>query len=363
MARVQLQNLRKVFDDNTVAVHGLDLEIKDQEFLTLLGPSGCGKTTTLRMIAGLESPTTGSIFFGETLVNNVPPAQRNIAMVFQTYALYPHMTVRGNLEYPLKKRKIRASERDGMVTKAAALLRIEELLERKPRQLSGGQQQRVALGRAIIRDPQVFLLDEPLSNLDAKLRAYMRAELIELRQRIGKTMIYVTHDQLEAMTMSDRIAVLDEGKLLQLAVPDEVYNRPVNRFVASFIGTPAMNFIEGELAGQGDGLEFRSADVTIPLPSKLAAAIKEGAASRQVVAGIRPEDVLIGGGGQAADVTVVEPTGYETLVFLRAGGTELISRVGAEQTVRAQTKVAIRFRESQLHFFDGASEARIGNGA
>ena len=360
MAQVRLENLRKVFGEHTVAVHDLNLVIEDHEFLTLLGPSGCGKTTTLRMIAGLESPTAGSIYFGETLVNDFPPAKRNIAMVFQSYALYPHMTVRGNLEYPLKKRKIPPSERAGKVGKAAAMLQIEDLLERKPRQLSGGQQQRVALGRALIRDPLVFLLDEPLSNLDAKLRAYMRAELIQLRQRIGKTMIYVTHDQLEAMTMSDRIAVLDEGRLLQLATPDEVYNRPVNRFVAGFIGSPAMNFLDGEVAGEDDTLCFRSPEVTIPLAPPLTAAVKAHGVGRKVVAGIRPEDVLIGSGPLAANVSVVEPTGYETLVFLKVGGKDLISRVGAETVVRALTTVEIGFRESNLHLFDGDSGDRLG---
>ena len=357
MARVRLEGLRKVFDDNTVAVQGLDLEIEDQEFLTLLGPSGCGKSTTLRMIAGLENPTGGDIYFGADRVNDVAPARRNIAMVFQTYALYPHMTVRGNLEYPLKKRRVPAAERGPMVERTARLLQIGELLNRKPRQLSGGQQQRVALGRAIIRDPQVFLLDEPLSNLDAKLRAYMRAELIELRQRIGKTMIYVTHDQLEAMTMSDRIAVMDMGVLQQCASPNEIYNRPVNRFVASFVGTPAMNFLEGSLSGDGNGARFEAPEVTVPLSAETAARV-EGTGA--VVAGVRAEDVLVGEGDVRATVKVLEAAGYETLVFLEVAGNGIISRTGADLALKAGETVPIGLRESRMHFFDPATGARLG---
>ena len=357
MSQVRLVNLRKVFGEETVAVHNLDLDIVENEFITLLGPSGCGKTTTLRMVAGLESPTEGGIYFGDQLVNNVPPAKRNIAMVFQSYALYPHMTVRGNLEYPLKKRKVPATERQGLVANAANLLQITELLERKPRQLSGGQQQRVALGRAIIRNPEVYLLDEPLSNLDAKLRGYMRAELIQLHRRVGKTMIYVTHDQLEAMTMSDRIAILNEGKLQQLASPDEVYNKPVNQFVASFIGSPSMNFIEGELTSEGDTIRFNSPHVTIDLPSEKFAGANSG---RRVTAGIRPEDVILGSGAHAGEITVVEPTGYETLVFFTLGEMAMIARVGAEMHVESLQKIDVGFKESNVHLFDADNGARLG---
>ena len=359
MAQVRLEGLRKVFPDQTVAVRDLDLIIKDQEFLTLLGPSGCGKTTTLRMIAGLESPTSGAIFFDDQLVNNITPAKRNIAMVFQTYALYPHLTVRGNLEYPMKKRKVPASERSKLVAQTASLLQIEELLDRKPRQLSGGQQQRVALGRAMIRDPLVFLLDEPLSNLDATLRAYMRAELIQLRKRIGKTMIYVTHDQLEAMTMSDRIAILSAGELQQLGTPDEVYNTPVNRFVAGFVGTPAMNFFEGEIAEINGSLMFRSPSLTIPLSEVVSAEINTQAINKQLVAGIRPEDVILGTGSVIADVTVVEPAGYETLVFLKTGDETIVARVGADATPKSGASTNLGFRESKIHLFDSATEQRI----
>jgi len=359
MAQVRLEGLRKVFADQTVAVRDLDLTIQDQEFLTLLGPSGCGKTTTLRMIAGLESPTSGAIYFDDQLVNNITPAKRNIAMVFQTYALYPHLTVRGNLEYPMKKRKVPALERSRLVAETASLLQIEELLDRKPRQLSGGQQQRVALGRAMIRDPLIFLLDEPLSNLDATLRAYMRAELIQLRQRIGKTMIYVTHDQLEAMTMSDRIAILDGGELQQLGTPDEVYNKPINKFVAGFVGTPAMNFFEGEIAEAEGSFTFRSPSLTIPLSQKAATEIKKQSPNKTLVAGIRPEDVIIGTGSVTADVTVVEPAGYETLVFLKAGKENIVARVAAEATPKSGTSTALGFRGSKIHLFDSATEHRI----
>ena len=247
MATVTFDNVRKTFGE-TVAIPGLDLMIRSGEFVSLLGPSGCGKTTTLRMLAGLEQPTSGEIRIGDRPVNDVAPAQRDIAMVFQSYALYPHMNVAENIAYPLRKRGVPKAERPAKVKAVADLLQLGPLLTRKPKQLSGGQQQRVALGRALVRDPQVFLLDEPLSNLDAKLRAHMRAELIELHRRLGKTMVYVTHDQLEAMTMSTRIAVMRDGVLQQFATPAEIYHWPANAFVAGFIGTPAMTIAEGEIA-------------------------------------------------------------------------------------------------------------------
>ena len=362
--RIRLDAVHKIFADGAVAVHALSLETHDGEFLTLLGPSGCGKSTTLRMLAGLESPTTGDIFFGERRVNDVPPGKRNIAMVFQSYALYPHMTVTGNLEYPLRKAGMARPERERRVRDAAALLQIETLLARKPRQLSGGQQQRVALGRAIVREPELFLLDEPMSNLDAKLRAYMRGELIRLHRRIGKTMIYVTHDQLEAMTMSDRIAVMSQGKLQQLATPAEIYNRPVNRFVAAFIGSPEMNFVDGELVPSGDGASLHAKGLTIALSTAAAAALtsadRQASGRRAVVAGLRPEDVLLGSGPFSAEVTVVEPTGHETLVQLDLSGHGLMARVGAHAAVRTGDIVPVDFRSANIHLFDRATGARIG---
>jgi len=359
MARVRLQHLRKVFADGSVAVHDLSLDIADREFLTLLGPSGCGKTTTLRMIAGLETPTAGEILFDDRPVTQATPASRNIAMVFQSYALYPHMTVRGNLEYPLRKRGVPREARAKAIAETARLLQIEALLERRPKQLSGGQQQRVALGRAMIRDPEVFLLDEPLSNLDARLRAHMRAELIQLRRRIGRTMIYVTHDQLEAMTMSDRIAVLNEGRIQQLGPQDEVYSRPANRFVASFIGTPAMNLVDGELAGEGDAPAFRCAAFTVPLSGAVAAAARTKSGGRAVTLGVRPEDVALGGGEIRGEVTVVEPAGHETLVFVDAGGVQLIARLGDEGRPAAPSPTLCRFRADRLHLFAGEDGARL----
>ena len=266
MADVVLSNINKVFGTFT-AVDGLNLDIRQGEFVSLLGPSGCGKTTTLRMLAGLEFPSGGEIRIGDRVVNDLAPGQRDIAMVFQSYALYPHMSVGQNIAYPLKKRGVSKTERTAMVAKTAEMLQLTPLLNRKPRELSGGQQQRVALGRALVRDPKVFLLDEPLSNLDAKLRGYMRAELIELHQRLGRTMVYVTHDQLEAMTMSDRIAVMEGGKLQQFAPPQVVYREPANRFVASFIGTPGMNIVDGELLQENGRWIFQSQGFSVDAPN------------------------------------------------------------------------------------------------
>ena len=312
-----------------VAIEDLDLTIRSGEFISLLGPSGCGKSTTLRMLAGLDQPTSGTISVGDRVVNDLPPGKRDIAMVFQSYALYPHMTVAQNIEYPLKKRGVARAERQQRVLRTAALLQIDALLERKPRQLSGGQQQRVALGRALVRDPAAFLLDEPLSNLDAKLRAHMRAELIELHQRIGKTMIYVTHDQLEAMTMSDRIAVMDQGTLQQCDTPRQIYHRPVNAFVAGFIGTPAMNFLRGRMQADGAHLRFDAERLSLTLPRHLVRpdALRDGVA---VTLGVRPEDVALSGDGEPARVRVVEPTGHESIVFFDLGGHSVVGRVGPD---------------------------------
>jgi len=259
----------------------------------------------------------------------------------------------------MKKRKVPTSERSKLVSETAALLQIEELLDRKPRQLSGGQQQRVALGRAMIRDPLVFLLDEPLSNLDATLRAYMRAELIQLRERIGKTMIYVTHDQLEAMTMSDRIAILNAGELQQLGTPDEVYNTPINKFVAGFVGTPAMNFFDGEIVQESDDFTFQSSSLAIPIAQPTATKLSTLPLRKQLVAGIRPEDIILGSGSVTADVTVVEPAGYETLVFLKVDNHSIVARVSAEATPKSGTTTTIGFRESKMHLFAGDDEQRV----
>ncbi|WP_439524946.1 ABC transporter ATP-binding protein [Marivita sp.] len=349
MADVTLTNVRKQFG-TFVALENLDIEIKSGEFVALLGPSGCGKSTTLRMLAGLDFPTSGDISIDGRVVNDVAPGKRDIAMVFQSYALYPHMSVAENIAYPLKKRGVKAADRKVAVQKAAELLQLEPLLDRKPKQLSGGQQQRVALGRALVREPKVFLLDEPLSNLDAKLRSYMRAELIELHRRLGKTMVYVTHDQLEAMTMANRIAVMHGGKLQQFDTPDAVYNRPANRFVASFIGTPSMNQLEGQVEGSrflfaGHGIEIDRNQFTDDLGS--------GA----FVLGVRPEFVSIGDGDVPAKIRLVENTGHEQIVTLElTDGTRLLARTDAGRRLDVGQTVQIGFHPDAIHLFAPGEE-------
>lgn len=359
MAGVDISQVFKSFGDVT-AVRDLNLQIDAAEFVSILGPSGCGKTTLLRMLAGLEQPTTGTISIGGKVMNNVPPARRDIAMVFQTYALYPHMTVARNIEYPLRKRRMARAERKVKVREAAALLQLDGLLDRKPRQLSGGQQQRVALGRALVRDPAVFLLDEPLSNLDAKLRAHMRAELIQLHQRIGRTMIYVTHDQLEAMTMSDRIAVLRDGVLQQFAAPEEIYARPVNDFVAGFIGTPSMNFMDGTLSNTGGRVTFRTGDWNLAVEDvSLTDGLFDGGAPLPARLGFRPEDIAVADEGQEARVTVVEPTGHEVIVFFELHGHSVVGRISPDMRLRPGEIVRLAPRTSRLHFFDAGDGRRL----
>ncbi len=350
MTDVILDQVEKRFGSFT-AVHCLDLHIKSGEFVALLGPSGCGKTTTLRMLAGLEFPTSGDIRIGERTVNDVPPGKRDIAMVFQSYALYPHMTVEQNIAYPLKKRGVPLAERGAMVSKVAELLQLDELKDRKPKQLSGGQQQRVALGRALVRDPKVFLLDEPLSNLDAKLRAYMRAELIELHARLGRTMVYVTHDQLEAMTMADRIAIMNEGRLQQLGTPDEVYNCPANRFVAGFIGQPSMNIADGTL---DETARFRAGSFEIGLDPE-----RFDTRPGPVALGLRPEAISIGAGPIAARVRVVEPTGHENIIILETDGLgALTARTAVQVRPTVGETVQCGIDADALHLFDGADGRR-----
>jgi multiple sugar transport system ATP-binding protein len=344
MADVTFRQVRKAFA-TSVAVQSLDLDIAEGEFLSLLGPSGCGKTTTLRMLAGLESLTSGEISIGGRVVNDVAPGARDIAMVFQSYALYPHMTVGENIAYPLKKRGMARPEREQRVRQAAETLHLTELLARKPRQLSGGQQQRVALGRALVRDPKVFLLDEPLSNLDAKLRAHMRAELIELHRRLGRTFIYVTHDQLEAMTMSNRIAVMHEGVLQQIGSPKDVYDRPANLFVAGFIGAPSMNMFRGKAEG---GL-FRHPALDLPVVGAMA----------EIIVGVRPEDVTLGSGPHRATVRVLEPAGHETLVIMDAGGDQMIARARPDTHFAPGDQIAFDVRADRLHAFDTATGKRL----
>jgi multiple sugar transport system ATP-binding protein len=353
---ITLSKLRKQFGA-AVAVHDLDLEIDGGEFVSLLGPSGCGKTTTLRMLAGLDFPTGGTISFDGRVVNNIAPAKRDIAMVFQSYALYPHMTVAENITYPLRKRGVPKSQRPEKVAAVARLLQLEPYLTRRPTQLSGGQQQRVALGRALVREPGVFLLDEPLSNLDAKLRAHMRAELIELHRKIGKTMVYVTHDQLEAMTMSSRIAVMRGGYLQQFGTPAEIYERPANVFVADFIGTPSMTLLDAGLHWVGSQAEARIGSVSLPLPAHLVA--RETADGLAIKLGVRPEDVILDGEGIAATVKVIEPTGHESIVLFGLDGWTITARVPAQMRLTVGQLQRISLRAEKLHLFDRASGQRL----
>ncbi|WP_413989588.1 ABC transporter ATP-binding protein [Labrys okinawensis] len=356
MVTVTFDKVRKEFG-TMVALPGLDLAIGSGEFVSLLGPSGCGKTTTLRMLAGLEQPTSGRILIGDRPVNNLAPGERDIAMVFQSYALYPHMTVAQNIAYPLRKRGVPKAERPAKVKAVADLLQLGPLLERKPRQLSGGQQQRVALGRALVREPKVFLLDEPLSNLDAQLRAHMRAELIELHRRLGKTMVYVTHDQLEAMTMSTRVAVMQGGELQQFGTPAEIYHRPANAFVAGFIGTPAMTLADGEIAaGQGRPmLKLGTLQVELS-PNHLS---QTPAGVQLVTVGVRPEDVVLGAGEGRASIRVVEPTGHESIVLANAGDVVFTVRVPGDCPLRPGDTVPFDLRRERLHIFERASGRRL----
>jgi multiple sugar transport system ATP-binding protein len=359
MAGVTLRSVAKRFGETSV-IEGVDLEIVDHEFMVLVGPSGCGKSTLLRMIAGLEEVSAGEVLIGGRVVNAVPPKDRDIAMVFQNYALYPHMTIRENLEFGLKIRKTPRPEIDRLVNEAAQILGITPLLDRKPKQLSGGQRQRVAVGRAIVRKPSVFLFDEPLSNLDAKLRAQMRAEIKRIQQRLGTTAIYVTHDQIEAMTMGHRIAILNVGKLQQVGTPLEVYEQPANLFVAAFIGSPPMNFIRARLAEGGARLDGGA--FSIPTP---AAARARGAGV--VVAGIRPENVLPPHGrparGEVAPVEttveIVETLGDEVIVHSRAGEHALVYKEDPHRAPAPGEKVTVHLDLAALHLFDAATEERL----
>ncbi len=359
MSGIRFDNVCKRFGGVT-AVDRLSLEIESGEFVSILGPSGCGKTTVLRMLAGLERPSEGTISIGETVVNERSPAERNVAMVFQTYALYPHMTVAANIEYPLRKRRVARDERARRVLEAARVLELEALLDRKPRELSGGQQQRVALGRALVRDPTAFLLDEPLSNLDAKLRTHMRAELIRLHRRIGRTMVYVTHDQLEAMTMSQRIAVLRDGRLQQFAPPRDIYARPGNDFVAGFIGTPSMNFLDGRLEGRGSSRVFQCGEFSLPVGT-LPLTDEFPEPERQVRLGIRPEHIAIDPEGEAARVNLVEPTGHETILVFDYRGYELVARMEGDVPFEAGASVTLSFKSEKLHLFAAADGRRLND--
>ncbi|MGG2200790.1 MULTISPECIES: ABC transporter ATP-binding protein [Paenibacillus] len=366
MARVVFENVRKEYEDvkrgSFTAVAGSSFVIEDKEFVVFVGPSGCGKTTSLRMIAGLEQQTSGDILIGDRVVNQLHPKDRDIAMVFQDYALYPHMTVRENLSFGLKNLKKSKAEIEEKVKSASSILGLDEMLERKPRELSGGQRQRVAVGRAIVRDPQVFLFDEPLSNLDAKLRIQMRVELSELHKRLGATIVYVTHDQVEAMTLGERIVVMNHGVIQQIAPPTELYNNPSNMFVAGFIGSPAMNFIDAQI--QGDKAIVEGAAFT--LPERMARSMKayEG---RSVILGIRPEHIF----GEdfalhvspehklSATVQVVEHLGSENLVYFRVGERMVTAKVHPETNASIGQLKTFIIDLSKAHFFNPDTEVRI----
>ncbi len=350
--KVLFENLTKKFKD-VIAVNNLNLTAEDGEFLVLLGPSGCGKTTTLRLVAGLEVPTSGNIYLGDQVVNNVPAKDRNIAMVFQSYALYPHMNVYNNMALALKVRKVPRKEIDERVHKAAEILRIGDLLERKPSQLSGGQRQRVALGRAIVRDPRVFLMDEPLSNLDAKLRVHMRAELKKLHQTLKTTFIYVTHDQLEAMTLGSRIALMSEGVLQQVGTPEDLYYHPAKRFVAGFLGTPAMNFAEASVLTRDGDVLLDLGPISFPLPKDLGRLVLEKNVSTLTL-GVRPEDILVDvDDGFEGSVEVVEPLGFETILHLDVDGLVFVARTTRLRSVDVGNKIRFTFDPSGIHLLHG----------
>ncbi|TPL96566.1 sn-glycerol-3-phosphate ABC transporter ATP-binding protein UgpC [Mesorhizobium sp. B2-3-10] len=355
MATVSLKKLTKRYG-NIEIVHGIDLDITDREFIALVGPSGCGKSTTLRMIAGLEEISAGSIEIGGRVVNDLPPRSRNISMVFQSYALYPHMTVRENLGFSLKIAGAAKDDMDRRVAEASAILGLDALLDRRPSQLSGGQRQRVAMGRAIVRDPDVFLFDEPLSNLDAKLRTQMRTEIKKLHAKVQSTVIYVTHDQVEAMTLADRIVIMRDGHIEQVGTPDEVFRRPATRFVAGFIGSPPMSLHEATV---DDGQLVFASGAKLPLPGQFKANVAGGA---KVVFGLRPDDIYPTGhgisSGGAADVhqielpiTVTEPLGNETLVFVEFNGSDWVSRMLNPRPLKPGERVAMSLDLSQAHLF------------
>ena len=353
MASVAIRGVRKAFG-LTAVIHGVDISIGDGEFVVLVGPSGCGKSTLLRMIAGLENITAGEIRIDDRVVNRLPPKERDVAMVFQNYALYPHMTVADNMAFSMKLRGAPKNEIDERVNRAAAILGLTQLLHRFPRQLSGGQRQRVAMGRAIVRDPQVFLFDEPLSNLDAKLRVQMRTEIKELHQRLKTTTIYVTHDQIEAMTMADKIVVMHDGLVEQIGAPLDLYDRPDNLFVAGFIGSPAMNMLKGRIRANGAVAFEGPAGVKFPL-----SAAPSGSDGRPAVFGIRPEHFALADDGAEAEVQVVEPTGSELQVVAKLGGSDIIAVFRERHQFKPGDKIRLKPDPRLVHLFDEQSGKRM----
>ena len=354
MAEVRVRSLRKSYGSVQV-VHGLDFDIADGEFVVLVGPSGCGKSTLLRMIAGLEDITSGAIHISGRMVNNLPPAERDIAMVFQNYALYPHKTVEANMAFSLRMRKIDKAEIRTRVQHAAQVLGLTPYLNRYPRALSGGQRQRVAMGRAIVRNPQVFLFDEPLSNLDAKLRVQMRTEIRELHQRLGTTTVYVTHDQIEAMTMADTIVVMQNGYIEQIGSPLEVYDRPVNAFVAEFIGSPSMNMLDGVIHREDASVTTQVHGVRFPIMD-----MPGLDAGREVVVGIRPEHLALADHGLKGTISVIEPTGSETHVVVRVAGQDVVTALRERRRLTPGQELHLMAQPEHVHLFDRTTRLRIG---
>jgi multiple sugar transport system ATP-binding protein len=364
VANVTIRNLNKNYENGFHAVKDVNLEIRDKEFMVLVGPSGCGKTTTLRMVAGLEEITSGEILIGKDVVNDLPPMDRNIAMVFQNYALYPHKSVYQNMAFGLQMRKYPKEEIEKRVKEAADILGIGPLLERKPRQLSGGQRQRVAVGRAIVRHPEVFLFDEPLSNLDAQLRVQMRVELKRLHERLETTAIYVTHDQVEAMTLGDRVVVMKDGWVQQVGEPLELYGKPANKFVAGFIGSPSMNFVEVAIVEAGGSLWADAEGLHLKVPPQMTERVRAHAGKRMTL-GVRPEALHVASGADQPDccfdtkVDVVEPLGNEILVNFRVGGAAIVARVDPAVRVKAHQNIRVALDPERVHFFDEKSGSAI----
>lgn len=363
MAKVAIKSLTKTFG-STVAVKDLDLEVEDKSFVVLLGPSGCGKTTTLRCVAGLEEPDEGEIYIGDRVVNDLAPRDRDVAMVFQSYALYPHMKVYDNIAFPLKMRKIPNAEINARVRKTGELLRITHLLDRKPKQLSGGEAQRTALGRAIVRDPKVFLMDEPLSNLDAKLRVYMRAELKRLQKEIGVTTIYVTHDQVEAMTMSDKVAIMNSGELQQFGSAHEIFSHPANLFVGGFIGSPPMNLVDCSLTEKEGDSFLDTGGFMLSISDDVAGLIKEKTERSELVLAVRPEDLHLSKKKMAdslaeVEIYVTEPLGSEIIVDLQFGASLIRARVDPTFREGQGDKVWMSINKERMHLFDKQSEKNI----
>ena len=369
MSTVTLTNIKKMYDNDVTAVHSFNLDIADKEFIVLVGPSGCGKSTTLRMVAGLEEISSGELYIDGKLMNDVEPKDRDIAMVFQSYALYPHMTVKENMEFPLKLKKVPKDEMNKRVQEAAEILGITQYLDRKPKALSGGQRQRVAIGRAIVREPKVLLMDEPLSNLDAKLRNEMRAEIIKLRQRINTTFVYVTHDQTEAMTLADRIVIMKDGYIQQIGTPQEVFDHPVNTFVAGFIGTPQMNFFNGKLVKDGQGCHAEVFGTSIPLTQQTQQALANAPAG-DVILGVRPEHIrAASAGGQgllSGTVEVSEMMGSEYYLHIKAGDQSVVLRTPTTDLpaelqggITYGTTIHFELRSDSIHLFNPETQKNL----